>query len=51
MSEPTIADLEHRLQLAQHARADAERSVKLHTYREQQAQAALTRARIEAGEA
>lgn len=46
----TIAELEYRLQLAQHARADAERSVRLHTYREEQAQAALTKARIEQGE-
>lgn len=47
----SIAELEHRLQLTQHAKADAERSLRLHTYREQQAQAALTKARIEAGDA
>lgn len=46
----TIAELEHRLRLAQHAKADAERSLRLHAYREQQAQAALTKARIEQGE-
>lgn len=47
----SIAELEHRLQLAQHAKADAERSLRLHTYREQQAQQALTKARIESGDA
>lgn len=46
----TIADLEHRLQLAQHARADAERSLKLHTYREQEALRALTAERLRQGE-
>lgn len=50
MSERTIAELEHALQLTQHAKADAARSLKLHTYREQQAQAALTKARTEQGE-
>lgn len=46
----SIAELEHRLQLAQDAKADAERSLRLHTYREEQAQAALTNARLQQGE-
>lgn len=46
----SIEELEHRLQLTQHAKADAERSLRLHTYREEQAQAALTRARLQQGE-
>ncbi|WP_171010957.1 MULTISPECIES: hypothetical protein [unclassified Microbacterium] len=46
----SIAELEHRLQLAQEARADAERSVKLHEFRERCAQEALTLERLRQGE-
>lgn len=46
----SIEELEHRLQLTQHAKADAERSLRLHVYREQQALLALNKARAEQGE-
>ncbi|WP_168429513.1 MULTISPECIES: hypothetical protein [unclassified Microbacterium] len=46
----SIAELEHRLQLAQEAEADAERSVRFHQFRARKALEALTAARIEQGE-
>lgn len=46
----SIAELEHRLQLAQDAEADAERSLRFHKGRVRLALDALTNARIEQGE-